>query len=472
MRTPDCGPSMTLALRVPDIDERPDADDEYFRELRSREFSRLDSAGEAYLDFTGSGLYSARQIAAHSERMLGGVFGNPHSENGPSRESTALIEKAKADLLAFLDASPEEYVVCFTANTSAAIKLVAESFEFGEHAPLVMSADNHNSVNGAREYARARGARVHYIQLDDKLRMESPHQTLRLLTSGAGGLLAYPAQSNFSGVKHPLELISTAQRFGYTVLLDAAAFLPTNKLSLTQFPADFVAFSAYKIAGYPTGVGALVAQRRSLARLRRPWFAGGTVEYASVQHGRHLLRAGAEGFEDGTPAFLSIAALGDALGFLEDVGMDRINRHATRMTTLFINGLRSLRRRDGSPLITIYGPGSSSDRGATVAFNIRGRQRAAVPFATVVDRARDEGVSLRGGCFCNPGASEAAFSFPVVESASCLRDVSESGFTIEKFAECMGPQVPVGAVRASFGIASNRRDVERALEVVASLTNL
>ena len=463
---------MTLPLRVADVGVRPDADEAYFSELRSREFSRLDSAGEAYLDFTGSGLYSERQVALNSERMRRGVFGNPHSENGPSRESTALIERAKAELLAFLDASPDEYVVCFTANTSAAIKLVAESFEFGEHAPLVMSADNHNSVNGIREFARARGARVHYIQLDDKLRMESPHQTLRLLTSGAGGLLAYPAQSNFSGVKHPLELISTAQRFGYTVLLDAAAFLPTNKLSLTQFPADFVALSAYKMAGYPTGVGALVARRRALARLRRPWFAGGTVEYASVQHGRHLMRAGAEGFEDGTPAFLSIASLGDALAFLEDVGIDRISRHVTRMTTIFINGLRSLRRRDGSPLVTVYGPGPSTDRGGTVAFNIRGRERAAVPFDIVVDRARDEGVSLRGGCFCNPGASEAAFRFRVAESASCLQAVSESGFSIEKFAECMGHHVPVGAVRASFGVASNRRDVDRALRVAASLTNL
>ena len=142
------------------------------------------------------------------------------------------------------------------------------------------------------------------------------------------------------------------------------------------------------------------------------------------------------------------------------------------MTTLFINGLRTLRKRDGSPLITIYGPGPSVDRGASVAFNIRGRESAVIPFATVVDRARDEGVSLRGGCFCNPGASEAAFGFPVAESASCLQAVTESGFSIEKFAECMGPDVPVGAVRASFGIASNRRDVERALRVVASLTNL
>ncbi|MEO8576147.1 MAG: aminotransferase class V-fold PLP-dependent enzyme [Gemmatimonadales bacterium] len=462
---------MTLPLRVSHA-AIVDDDEGFFQRLRETEYSRLDAQDQAYLDFTGSALYAERQITANCERMRRSVFGNPHSENGPSRMSTRLIERAKSKLLAFLDASPDEYVVCFTANTSAAIKLVAEGFQFGERAPLVMSADNHNSVNGIREYARLRHARVHYLPLDDKLRLRTAHQMLWQLASRQGGLFAYPAQSNFSGVKHSLELISAAQRLGFTVLLDAAAFLPTNMLSLRRYPADFVALSAYKIAGYPTGVGALVARRDALAHLQRPWFAGGTVDYASVQQGTHLLSSGAEGFEDGTPAFLSIAALADGLDFMNEIGIDRINRHVSQMTGHLIDGLRSLRRRDGSPLVTVYGPGNENDRGATVAFNIRGRDRAVVPFAAVVDRARECGVSLRGGCFCNPGASEAAFEFPALSTGECLRSAAEQGFSIEKFAECMGPHIPVGAVRASLGVATNKRDVQRAVSVVSSFTNL
>ena len=141
-------------------------------------------------------------------------------------------------------------------------------------------------MNGIREFARAKSAPVRYVQLDNELRLASPLTALR--TFAAGGLFGFPAQSNFSGVKHPLSLISDARRLGYTVLLDAAAFLPSNRLSLRRYPADFVALSIYKITGFPTGVGALVARRESLARLIRPWFAGGTVEYASVQHGTHL----------------------------------------------------------------------------------------------------------------------------------------------------------------------------------------
>src|SRR5205085_6847584 len=114
------------------------------------------------------------------------------------------------------------------------------------------------------------------------------------------GLFAYPAQSNFSGVRHPLSLVRYAQARGYRVLLDAAALVPTSRLSLRAVPADFVALSFYKMFGYPTGLGALIARHDALDRLRRPWFSGGTVEFVSVHHAAHLLKDGVEAFEDGT----------------------------------------------------------------------------------------------------------------------------------------------------------------------------
>ena len=143
-------------------------------------------------------------------------------------------------------------------------------------------------------------------------------------------LFAFPAQSNFSAVRHPLGFVREAQTLGYEVLLDAAAFVPSAALSLRQVPADFVTLSLYKVLGYPTGVGALVARRDALGRLRRPWFAGGTVQFASVQNGIHQLRAGASGFEDGTSNFLGLSAVPRGLAYLNGVGMTSIGRpHAT-----------------------------------------------------------------------------------------------------------------------------------------------
>ncbi|HEX6575457.1 MAG TPA: aminotransferase class V-fold PLP-dependent enzyme [Gemmatimonadaceae bacterium] len=449
---------MTAALSLSRSDTRRS-----FDEIRAREYSRLDIADQAYLDFTGSALYSERQIDLHAERMRRSILGNPHSENGPSLFSTALIHKAKARLLQFLDASLDDYSVVFTANTSAAIKLVAESFPFSEDAGLVLAADNHNSVNGIREFARSRGGRVTYIGLDGELRLQ------RERIPAGHGLFAFPAQSNFSGVKHPLTLVRDAHRLGYQVLLDAAAFLPTNRLSLRKIPADFVVMSVYKISGFPTGVGALVARKQSLAMLMRPWFAGGTVAYVSVQLGRHrLLDRNGEGFEDGTPAFLDIAAVCDALDFIDEIGIEEINAHVMNHTARFTEEVALLRNLCGRPLVQIYGPASDVARGATVAFNVVGSDGNVIPFSRVVERARNEGVSLRGGCFCNPGASERAFGFPADAASRCLDLLDAGEFSFENFSHCLGPGIPVGAVRASFGIPTNHRDINRALAVIAS----
>ena len=440
--------------------------DPLFTELRRSDYSRLDAEDEAYLDFTGSALYADRQIDAHADRLKRSVFGNPHSENGPSRLSTDSIDRARREVLDFLDASPEDYAVCFTANTSAAIKLVGESYPFGKGTGLVLTADNHNSMNGVRELARARGARVDYIQLDDDLRLSEPREAMTRWAGQGGGLFGYPAQSNFTGVRHSLDLIDDAHALGFDVLLDAAAYLPTSKFSLSRNPADFLVFSGYKILGYPTGVGALVARRDKLEKLNRPWFAGGTVEYASVQHGSHLLRAAEGAFEDGTPAFLSIAALADGFEMLCGIGMQNIHRHVARLTTYALKQLSTLHCDDGNSLVKIYGPEGMADRGGTIAFNVLRYDGSTVPFADVETRARAAGVSLRGGCFCNPGAAEAAFGFSAADTERCFAE--QGAFSIEKFSRCLGPGVAVGAVRASIGIPTNLRDIDRAIEVVRS----
>ncbi|HEY1952755.1 MAG TPA: aminotransferase class V-fold PLP-dependent enzyme [Gemmatimonadaceae bacterium] len=458
-----------VTTAAPEINLR---DELYFAELRAEEFGRLDAAGQAYLDYTGSALYAERQVRAHAALISRAILGNPHSENPASRESTRLIDNARAQVLRFLDAPPEDYAVIFTANASAAIKLVAESFPFGRDASLVLAADNHNSVNGIREYARRAGAPVHYLPLDSELRLDRPELHLASWHPRERGMFAFPAQSNFSGVQHPLGMVRQAQALGYTVLIDAAALVPTSPLSLRSVPADFVALSFYKVFGYPTGVGALVARRDALAKLNRPWFAGGTLEYASVQNDRHLLRPVGDGaFEDGTPAFLSIAALEGGFTLLDEVCIRRLNTHVMRLTAYLLDGLRGLKHPNGAPLVTIYGPPTTQDRGGTIAFNVVDRTGRAVPFSSVEARASGEGVSLRGGCFCNPGASEAAFGFRAEETGRCLDQLSKTGFSVERFAECLGPDIPVGAVRASIGIPTNEADIDRALSVLASYSS-
>ncbi|MGZ4779275.1 MAG: aminotransferase class V-fold PLP-dependent enzyme [Thermoanaerobaculia bacterium] len=424
------------------------ADDAYFAELRAREFHRLD---HAYLDYTGSALYGESQIRAHHELLASGLFGNPHSDSGPSKASAEVMRTARDAVLEFFDVDASTHDVCFTANTTAAIKLVAEGYPFAPGVSCVLSVDNHNSVNGIREYARRAGASISYLPLDRELRLASKLPDVR------SGLLAFPAQSNFSGVRHPLQLVEEAHDRGLDVLLDIAAFAPSHALSLRECKADFAALSFYKLFGYPTGVGALIARREALPRLRRPWFSGGTVVYASVLADTHRLRARHEAFEDGTPDFLGIAALPAGFALLQEVGMDRLSRHVAGLASILLEGLRAL------PHVRIYGPTDMKDRGGTVVFNVRD-----VPFSVVEERAAAAGVSLRGGCFCNPGASEVAFGLDAGRTASCLDAIGES-FTVERFASCVDSEV--GAVRISIGLANNADDIHRAIEVIRSLAS-
>ena len=437
----------------------------YFDELRVREFGRLAANDHTYLDYTGSALYAGSQLRAHHALLEEGLFGNPHSDSAPSRASTELIESARRTVLRFLDVDESTHDVCFTANTSAAIKLVAESYPFGPRSAFLLSVDNHNSVNGIREYARRAGARVRYLPLDDELRLTDPVRPLAEESTRGGGLVAFPAQSNFSGVQHPLALVSQAQSLGFDVLLDVAAYIPSHALSLRECPADFAALSFYKLFGYPTGLGALVARRDALARLRRPWFAGGTVTWASVAAGTHLLRRRGEGFEDGTPNFLGIAALAAGFALLEEVQMPRLTAHVAQLAGSLLDGLRALRHDNGTPLVRVYGPSGTAGRGGAIAFNACDRRGEPIPYWTVETRARHANISVRGGCFCNPGASERAFALDPTRIATCL-DQLGADFTPERFSTCT--HAAVGAVRASVGLANNAEDVRRTVELVAS----
>jgi selenocysteine lyase/cysteine desulfurase len=420
--------------------------DTFFEELRWREFSRLERQRHAYLDYTGSALYADSQLRAHQELLASSLFGNPHSDSSPSRFSTETIDRARDLVLRFLGTDSSTHDVVFTANTTAAIKLVAESYPFTRDSAFIYSADNHNSITGIREYARRAGARLQVLPLDEELR-------LRDVSLDAGdGLLAFPAQSNFSGVRHPLSLVRRAKQLGYDVLLDVAAYATSQPLSLRDCPADYVALSFYKLFGYPTGLGALVARREALARLRRPWFAGGTVLYAAVGADTHRLRSRHEGFEDGTPNFLGIAALPAGFALLEEVQLPRLSAHVESLTAMLLDELRAM------PHVVLYGPRDTHARGGVVTFNVRG-----VAYTEVEARATKARVSVRGGCFCNPGAAEAAFGLSDVRN--CLDTLSED-FSVERFAACTGSAV--GAVRVSLGMANNAADVRRVVDVIAS----
>ena len=436
--------------------------------LRAMEYSRLDKFGQTYLDYTGAGLYASCQVREHLDLLQSSVFGNPHSQNPTSATITNLVEQCRRKVLDYFRASDKEYAVIFTPNASGALKLVGEAYPFGSDSHYLLTFDNHNSVNGIREFARRHQATITYVPLTlPEMRVDGDllREHFNLARPGTANLFAYPAQSNFSGVQHPLEWIAQAQALGWDVLLDAAAFVPTNRLDLSKWHPDYVSISFYKMFGYPTGVGCLVAARSALAKLRRPWFAGGTITVASVQGDRYFLAEGASAFEDGTPDFLAIPAVEIGLRHLENVGLDLAHTRCRCLTFWVIQELLSLHHANGRPLVRVYGPLDDPQRGATIAMNFYDPTEKIVDHRRVEEAAAKRQISLRSGCFCNPGGGETALRLSKSELIGCFRQHGEanSRFTQDDFRHCVDSK-GTGAVRISLGIVSNFEDVRRFVE--------
>ena len=340
-----------------------------------------------------------------------------------------------------------------------------EAYPFAPGSRLLLTADNHNSVNGMREFARAPGGASHAtcrstpdLRVDDDELARAPARG----EPRTAHLFAYPAQSNFSGVQHPLDVDRRAQSDGWDVLLDAAAFVPTNRLDLAAWQPDFVALSLLQDVRVSNRRRLPARSRARLARLRRPWFAGGTITAVSVQGDWHMLADGEAAFEDGTVNYLALPAVELGLRYLEGIGIDTIHTRVRCLTAWLLNELAALRHEDGAPVVQIHGPQTTYRRGATIAFNFLSPGGRLVDIRIVDDRAAEFGISLRTGCFCNPGATEHAFGVPR-EALLRLAESPALGDYVRELGIESG-----GAVRVSLGVPTTFRDVHRFMRFASS----
>ena len=441
-------------------------------DLRAKEYARLDASEQIYLDYTGGGLYAESQVRQHHELLSQNVFGNPHSSNPTSLSATHYLEQARAYVLKFFNASPNEYEVIFTANASSALKLVGESYPFAKGGHYLLTFDNHNSVNGIREFAHARGAEVTYIPValpDMRVDSADLDEYLAAGKNGGNNLFAYPAQSNFSSVQHPLDWVEKAHAAGWDVLLDAAAFAPTNFLDLSKVKPDFIPLSFYKIFGYPTGIGALIAHKQALAKLHRPWFAGGTITVASVQGDKYYLADGHTAFEDGTPDYLDIPAVEIGLKYIESIGYDLIHERVKCLTGWLLSNITRMKHSTGEPLAHIYGPTNMERRGGAVTINFFDKDGQPINHRSVESEANQVNISLRTGCFCNPGAGEIALGISRLELDVCFTSPGhEDRLSIDDFSLCIDGKNS-GAVRISVGMVTNFNDVQAFLQFCEGL---
>ena len=168
------------------------------------------------------------------------------------------------------------------------------------------------------------------------------------------------------------------------------------------------------------------------------------------------MSCGAEAFEDGTVDYLGIPAVEFGLDLLESVGMATIHQRISCLTGWLLDPLCALRHPNGRRLVRFYGPETSVGRGGTLSFNLYDADGRVFDHRMVDGRAFQRNISLRTGCFCNPGAGEVALGLTEDQLTRCFRDAGDR-MDREDLMRCISAESG-GAVRISLGFASNFAD--------------
>ena len=229
---------------------------------------------------------------------------------------------------------------------------------------------------------------------------------------------------------------------------------PIRRESHFSYARDHIRVSrydnGYKIFGFPTGVGCLIARRDALRHLRRPWFSGGAVQAVSVAADWHTMAEHAEAFEDGTLNFLNIPDVSVGIEWIQNIGLSTIQERTRCLTGWFLEQIRAMRHSNGSPLACLYGPRTTDARGGIISFNLLDDEGMIFDERTVLQEASAHKFSIRTGCFCNPGAGEAAFE---IDKNLLCRTTSANFRTIDEHLLFLGLESG-GAIRVSLRLVS------------------
>ncbi|KAK8817387.1 hypothetical protein WA556_003280, partial [Blastocystis sp. ATCC 50177/Nand II] len=376
-------------------------------------------------------------------------------------------------ILSYFHASPEEYSVIFTSGATGALHTVGEIFPWTKDSTFYYLAENHNSVLGIREYAYRFGSGFRVLNEEDlpkdeacafKCEGDLKQMYGKVDKNYTYSLFAFPAEDNFAGVKYPLSWIQQVQEdyfhngHKWLVLLDAAAFVPTNRLDLSLVKPDFVSMSFYKMFGFPTGLGALLIRNKNLDIMNKLYWGGGTVSMASdkdhycVFHGRPCSR-----FEDGTINFLSIACLHYGFDSMEELGIDNINKHVYALTRYLYEQLVALHHSNGRPLVEIYGKHHANNKdvqGGIISLNFLHSDGSYIGYYEIQTDSAKQNIHIRTGCHCNPGACRKYLN----ESDEVLKKLSLEKNSCSDTNDMVNGH-PVGGIRISLGYMTTFNDI-------------
>ena len=277
---------------------------------------------------------------------------------------TEEVEIARDKLRAFIGAEVPDEII-FTSGTTASINLVAQSWGRANLQPgdeiVLNEMEHHSCLVPWQQIAAERQAVLRFIPLTDDGRLDL--SDLDAVFSSRTKAVAVTGMSNVLGTINPVaELSRRAHEHGAVVLVDGAQSVPHLGTDVRELGADFLAFSGHKMFG-PTGIGVLYG-RRDLLEAMPPWQGGGNM-IRRVWKDRFEPADLPAKFEAGTMAFAEAIALGTAVDFINDLGMETILAQEHALTGYALGALGQV------PGLRILGPGLEH-RGGLVSFVIDG----------------------------------------------------------------------------------------------------
>lgn len=344
-----------------------------------------------------------------------------------SQEATIAMENAREKVQRFINAEKAHEVI-FTYGTTDSINLIARSLEgiVNENDEiLITEIEHHSNIVPWQMLSNETGVKIKYIPLlpSGVLDVEEFDKLLTDKTK----LVAINHVSNALGVINPIEeIISKAHAKGAWILVDGAQSTPHMAVDVQKLDVDFYAFSGHKMYG-PTGTGVLYGKEEILNQLN-PYRGGGEMIDVVTMAGTTYAGLPFK-FEAGTPNICGNIALGTAIDFMNEIGMDKIAEHEKELLNYTIEKLSEL---DG---IEIYAP--EAPRSGAVSFNIVKKGVHSSDVGMILDKM---GIAVRTGHHC------------------CQPIMSKLGIT--------------GTVRASFAIYNTKEEVDEFIKGVSLALNM
>lgn len=300
-------------------------------------------------------------------------------------DATEKFESARGDVARFINAHPGEIV--FTSGATQSINLVASSWGgkfLKEGDEVVISAmEHHANIVPWQVICEETGAKLRVIPVDDRgdLVMEEYARLLGPRTK----IVAVTHVSNVLGTVNPVrDITAMAHGEGAKVLIDGAQAIPHMKVDVRAIDCDFYAFSSHKLYG-PTGLGVLYGKAEVLETMP-PYVTGGDM-IERVTFGKTTFRKAPARFEAGTPPVTQVIGLGEAISYINGVGLERIEEYER---VLLEYGERALSAIPGVRFI-----GTAPGKAAIISFTLGDIHPHDI--VTVLDH---RGVAVRGGHHC------------------------------------------------------------------------